>query len=146
MLLGEIENFKEGQIKCGSVFKMVFYPHEGVKPKYHDQESRTKYFVILGCDSENVYVGVTLINSEINKKMARIISQYQHCINSEKYDFLNGKSRYIDCYNIKSISKLRIIKEASYIGYIEQDDLTQVCQLLRQSPVIDARTLQQFGL
>lgn len=146
MLLGDVEALKTMQVKKGCVFRMVLYPEEGVVPKEVGQESRTKYFVILGYDPEGNYIGASLINSEINQKLGPKIAPYQLCIFPEKYDFLDGKPRYIDCYSIKSIPKQRIMNEGTYIGYIETEDFDRVCELLQGSPAVDTRTLQQYGL
>lgn len=146
MQLGDIEALRKVQVCMGSVFKMVFYPRDGVKPKGHHANSRTKYFVVVGVDAEGNYVGVSLINSEVNIHFARQIAPFQWCIYPEKYDFLDGKFRYVDCYNIRDIETTRILQEAEYIGYLEEADLQKIRELLLKSPVNDLCKLKQYGL
>lgn len=146
MRLGEIEALKRTQIRVGSIFKMVFYPTDNVKPKGENAKSRMKYFVIAGIDGEGNYIGVSLINTNVNIHFAPIIAPYQLCIYPEKYDFLECKFRYVDCYALRSISKSRILSDAEYIGYLTEDDIKQVRYLLRKSPIMDARTISQYGL
>lgn len=146
MLLGEIEVLKKAQIYIGSIFRMKFYPKDRVMPKGDQSTNRTKYFVIIGIDVEGNYVGVSLINSNVNINFARIIAPFQHCIYPEKYEFLEGQYRYVDCYSIRDIEKIRITENAEYIGYLDEADLAQIHSLLKQSPAIDARTIKRYGL
>jgi hypothetical protein len=48
MEIGELHPLKEMAVKPGSVFRMRFYPQDGVVPKDVIDTSRDKYFVILG--------------------------------------------------------------------------------------------------
>lgn len=66
MLLGEIEVLKKAQIRVGSIFRMEFYPKDRVMPKGEQAIGRTKYFVIVGVDAKGNYVGVSLINTNVN--------------------------------------------------------------------------------
>ena len=146
MLLGEIEVLKKAQIKIGSIFRMQFYPKDRVTPKGEQAIARMKFFVIVGVDAEGNYVGVSLINTNVNINFARIIAPFQHCIYPEKYEFLKGQYRYVDCYSIRDIEEARIAKNAEYIGYLDEADLTQVHALLRESPAIDPSTIKRYGL
>ena len=124
MLLGEIEVLKKAQIKVGRIFRMEFYPK----------------------DAEGNYVGVSLINTNVNINFAHVIAPFQHCIYPEKYEFLKGQYRYVDCYSIRDIEEIRIAENAEYIGYLDEADLTQVYSLLKESPAIDRRTMKRYGL
>lgn len=146
MRLKDIQILKTAQIKVGSIFKMTFYPKDSVTPKGKASTSRSKYFVIAGVDPYGNYVGVTLINTDVNINFARTIAPFQHCIYPEKYDFLKGKYRYVDCYVIRDIEKSRIQQNAEYIGYLEEDDIEKVRTLLRTSPVIDMKTIKRYEL
>ena len=146
MQLGDIEALRKIQVRMGSVFKMVFYPRDGVKPKGDNVKSRTKYFVVAGVDTEGNYVGISLINSDVNVHFAHQIAPFQWCIYPEKYDFLKGKFRYVDCYLIRDIETNRILQEAQYIGYLDAADLQKIRELLLKSPVNDLCKLKQYGL
>ena len=146
MLLGEIEVLKKAQIRVGSIFRMEFYPKDRVMPKGEQAIGRTKYFVIVGVDAKGNYVGVSLINTNVNINFARIIAPFQHCIYPDKYEFLRGQYRYVDCYSIRDIEEARIAKNAEYFGYLDEEDLAQVHSLLRGSPAIDPRTIKRYGL
>lgn len=145
-MLGEIEVLKQIQIQPGSVFKMEFYPKDKVTPKGDHAVSRLKFFVVLGVNFYGDYVGVTLINTNVNVNFASIIAPYQHCIYPEKYDFLNGQYRYVDCYSLREIEKARIINNAKYVGYLNPEDLLKIKTLLRQSPVIGKSIIKEYGL
>lgn len=146
MQLGSLKELKSLQVAVGSVFRMVFYPKDGVRPKSDKHANRTKYFVIVGIDESGNYIGALLINTDVNINKASIIARYQHCIYPERYCFLNNQYRYIDCYKLFEIDKSRISEEADYIGIIESDDLSKVRTLLTSSPVMDQATLQRYRL
>ena len=69
MQLSNIKALKDVSIHVGSVFKMTFYPQDGVSPKGDHAIGRDKYFVIAGIDSEGNYIGATklLQKSEMRK-------------------------------------------------------------------------------
>ena len=143
---GLSETLKSLAIEVGYVFKMTFYPEDGVTPKSKGDTSRDKYFVILGKDEEKVTVGNVLINSDINPSLAHVIYASQLCIYPEDYPFLGDKYRYVDCYQIKEISIERIQAEAQYIGMLNEEDIQKAKDLVRNSPAIPAAVLKKFGL
>ena len=145
MLLGDDSALKGAMIRPGSVFRMTLTEEEGITPK-GGSSTRVKYFVIAGIDEEGNYVGVSLINTDVNVHLARIIAPFQLCIYPDRYSFLNGKYRYVDCYSIKHINRSRILQEAKYIAQLEETDLDEVKRLLKTSPTMDPRTIRQYGL
>ena len=146
MQLKEIEALKNAAIRVGSVFKMVFYPKDGITPKGESAVDRTKYFVIAGIDSEGNYIGAAIINTDINLNFAHEIAPYQHCIYPDKYAFLNGKYRYVDCYKLREIEKQRIANKAEYIDCLDVDDIDKIRMLLKSSPTTDPCTIEQYNL
>lgn len=145
MLLGDDLALKGAMIRPGSVFRMTLTEEDGITPK-GGYSTRVKYFVIAGVDKEGNYVGVSLINTDVNIRFARMIAPFQLCIYPDRYSFLDGKYRYVDCYSIKHINRLRILQEAKYIAQLEEMDLDKVKRLLKASPTMDAKTIQQYGL
>ena len=145
MLLGDDLALKGAMIRPGSVFRMTLTEEDGITPK-GGYSTRVKYFVIAGVDKEGNYVGVSLINTDVNIRFARMIAPFQLCIYPDRSSFLNGKYRYVDCYSIKHINRLRILQEAKYIAQLEEMDLDKVKRLLKASPTMDAKTIQQYGL
>lgn len=146
MTLGEIASLKELTIKPGSVFRMTFYPADGVQPKNPEDSSRNKYFVILGISEDLLLIGTVLINSEINQNLAKKISKSQWHLKSEDYDFLNGKDRYLDCYRILKVEYNRILQCAEFVGVLLERDLEWAIQLVNESPVTTTHDLQRFGI
>ena len=144
MQLSAIKALKEASIQVGSVYKMTFYPHDGITPKGEHATNRDKYFVVVGIDSEGNYIGVSIINTNVNINFARSIAPYQHCIYPNKYDFLRGQYRFIDCYKLRELEKERIVSDAEYIACLDSEDINRVRQLLKTSPTIDKYTIEQY--
>lgn len=147
MKLGESSSvFKGLSINQGSVFKMTLYPKDGVTPQKEGDISRTKYFVVIGKDSDSILVGALLINTEVNVNLITVIAPYQYCIYPSDYDFLGSKCRYVDCYRIKELSYERIVSEGEYIGIISDADMAHVIDLVRRSPVNKPLILRKYGI
>lgn len=147
MELGGLSEALKGlAIEVGCVFKMTFYPEDGVTPKSKGDTSRDKYFVILGKDSDNVTVGNVLINTDINPNLAHVIYASQLCIYPDVNPFLGDKHRYIDCYRIKEIPIERVKAEAQYIGILNESDLQKAKELVCKSPAIPVAVLKKYGL
>ncbi len=146
MKVGNLNSLKSLSIKAGCVFKMTLYPDDGVVPKKESDNSRTKYFVVLGKDENSILVGSVLINSAINATLINIIAEYQHCIYPSDYEFLMGKYRYVDCYKIKELNFDKIIDEVEFIGSINETDFSKIIKLVNKSPVNKPLTLKKFGI
>ena len=146
MELGDLAGLKSLAIEVGSVFRMTMYPEDKVTPKNEGDMSRDKYFVVIGKTEESVVVGSLLINTNINSRMFNLIASYQHCISPASYSFLNGKERYISCYEIKMFPTERIIEKAEYIGILSQEDIDASIELAKTSPINDRRTLKMLNL
>lgn len=146
MELGDFAELKSLAIEVGNVFRMTMYPEDKVTPKKVGDTSRDKYFVVIGKTEDSVVVGSLLINTNINSKMFNLIAPYQHCITPDTYPFLNGKERYISCYEIKKFPTERVIEKAEYIGMLSTEDVDVSIDLAKKSPIIDKRTLKMFNL
>lgn len=92
MDLGSIGSLKELSIRSGSVFYMRFYPEDNVVPKFAGDGHRDKYFVILGKDSDGLYIALSLINSEINSNLKSRIEVFTS-IRLNKKIILSCKAR-----------------------------------------------------
>ena len=133
-------------VEPGSIYRMVLTPAEGVRPKNTGDTGRTKYFVVLGIDNEMVVVGTVLINSRINPGLFLIIGPYQHLINNRDYPFLSKPESYIDCYNIKEINAVRILRESVCVGRLKDEDYSAILSLAVSSPANKKSVLSKYHL
>lgn len=147
MRLGELSTQLNGMtIQPGSVFKMTLYPKDGITPKNEGDNSRTKYFVVIGKDEDSLLVGSLLINTDVNINMVHAIAPYQYCIYPKDYSFLGDKFRYIDCYLIKELDYNQITAEGEFIDVISSADLARAIDLAKASPVNKPAVLKRYGL
>lgn len=146
MALGDIDVLKALSVEPGSVFRMELFPTDGVVPKDNNDDSRYKYFIIIGKNAAGNYIALTLINTDINPKLQNIIGPYQHMIFASEYPFLNGRDRYVDCYKIKEVTTERVINEAEYIANVSNSFLEEVRKLAISSPTISQATIDQYSL
>lgn len=146
MELGDLSSLKRLAIQRGAIFKMTFYPEDGIKPKNPGDKSRNKYFCILGITDNCWLVGSVLINTEINQNLAKIIKPYQHILSAARYDFLNGEDRFLDCYRISKIDFERIVSKAEYIDTLLDIDINRAIDLANLSPMNSDKDLKSFGI
>ena len=146
MEIGELRPLKEMAVKPRSVFRMRFFPQDGIVPKDAGDTSRDKYFVILGKNNEGDLVALSLINTEINENLRQRIGAFQYQINSSDYGFLNGKDRFVDCYDMKEVASERIIDQGDYAGLISEADMNAIIKLVNYSPIVSVAKLRRYGI
>lgn len=146
MEIGELRPLKEMAVKPGSVFRMRFFPQDGIVPKDAGDTSRDKYFVILGKNNEGDLVALSLINTEINENLRQRIGAFQYQISSSDYGFLNGKDRFVDCYDMKEVASERIIDQGDYAGLISEADMNAIIKLVNYSPIVSVAKLRRYGI
>ncbi len=146
MEIGELHPLKVLAVKPGSVFRMRFYPQDGIVPKDANDTSRDKYFVILGKNDDGNYVALSLINTEINENLKQRIGAFQYQISSSNYGFLNGKDRFVDCYDMKEVASERIVNQGDYAGLISETDLKAIIKLVNGSPIVSIAKLKRYAI
>lgn len=130
-------------IKVGNVYRIKMDERNGIKPKVGDN-SRNKFFIILGFDSEgNVYGGV-IINSCINPKIPQSMKDWHIPIKCSQYSFLDYDS-FVDCSKLKTanIDKFRYWE---FLGAFSLEDVRLVIGALKSSPNETQERLVAFGL
>ncbi len=136
-------NLVHNTVKVGDVYRMNMTQANGIVPKKGD-DSRDKYFVVLGFDSNgNVYGGV-IINSEINKNLPGYLKMYHMPIKQVKYPFLKYNS-FIDCLQLKKANPQKF-NEWKYLGEIDEYDVELIIGTVKESPMENARNLERYGL
>lgn len=136
-------------IKVGSVYRMKLTPEEGVVPKNPADKSRNKYFVVVGFDLEGNAIGFVLINTDINPNLPEEIKLLHYPILHKNYQFLENQNRFVDCNNIKSITRNKfnnLFNADSEIGQISEADLEFIKATIKESPSVSNKTLKKFGI
>lgn len=113
---------------------------------------KEKRIIIVGTTATGDYLGVVLINSEINWNVHRNhdIIDFQYFLRSEDCEFLAHDS-YADCLNLHSISRSIVLEEVSddlqkALGRISDDLLAEILNRVKTSPTITPKQLKRFGL
>lgn len=134
---------KPSEIKIGDVFRITMNKANGITPKPGDN-SRDKFFVVLGFDGNgNVYGGV-IFNSYVNINLPPFVQAMQHLVKGGDYEFLSHDS-YIDCSSIKTVKKSKLLKSYS-LGKLSTNDVSNVCEKIRNNTRISKVELRKFGL
>lgn len=138
--------FKSAEI--GDVFRLKFEPKDGIVPK-GDDDSRNKYFVILGIDNDGNAFGFVVINSVINQYLPLERKNLHYQLKASKYSFLEGRDRFVDCSDFKQISKIRfseLFGNNSLRGRIDDEDLQYIKDAVVSYEDAPKKILIKFGL
>lgn len=76
LLEKQADTLVQHNINIGDVHLLVLDRSNGITPK-DGEETRNKYFVVLGFDKEGNVIGGLVINSNINHKLPSTITDYQ---------------------------------------------------------------------
>lgn len=144
-LLGgdDAESLIQKSISVGDVFRINMGRETGIVPKEGD-ESRNKFFIVLGFDdSGNAYGGV-IINSKINRRIPYEAQILHMPISKDKYDFLTYNS-FVDCSELMVVKKEKVVTWR-YLGHIEEEDTELITETIKSSPFESEARLEQFGI
>lgn len=134
-------------IQRGDVIRMELTPEEGVKPKNEGDESRNKYFIVLGKTADGQLIGFVLINTNINQNLSLPLKNLHYPLSAARYPFL-GKTRYVDCAQLKEIAldKFSDRYRCQSFGKIDDEDLLHISEAVKSSPLETKKHLRRFGL
>jgi len=133
-------------IEPGDVFLMTLTEDEGVTPKNKEDNSRNKFFIVLGKDSNDDLIGFVLVNSAINPGLPQVLKDLHYPLSASKYSFLK-KNSFVDCSDLKTITKSKF--DSMFSGEkdkIESEDLDLIVEALKSSPKAIPKKLKKFGL
>jgi len=150
-LLSETNKSKliASSVKVGSVFRMKLTPAEGVIPKKNKDTSRNKYFVVIGFDEEGIAIGFVLINTDININLTEEVKRLHYPILHKNYPFLENTNRFVDCNNIKRITREKfnsLIHADSEAGQLNEEDLQFIICTIKESPTVTTKELIKYGI
>lgn len=145
----ESERLLISRVRIGEVYRMHLDEREKVKGKDFQDDGRNKYFIVLGHDLNGNALGFVLIDSGINPSLPLKRKQLHYPLLAEKYAFLNGKNRFVDCSDLKEISAKRfkeLFSKDKAKGVIEREDLNLICEAVIGYEDISPKLLKRFGL
>jgi hypothetical protein len=132
-------------IEAGQVFRIKLTEMEGIKPKNQGDNSRNKYFVVLGVDNDKA-IGAVLINTAINQNLSPMLKRLHYPIHAKNYPFLQHDS-FVDCGSLKPISKEKYGANLDkQVGMIDDQDLNLIRKTVAEDAPIEAKTLKRFKL
>ena len=135
--------FVEQSITVGSVIKV--WLTTTTPPK-------EKRIIVVGTTSTGDYLGVVLINSEINWNVHRNreIIDYQYFLRIEDCSFIDHDS-YADCLNLHEIARSMVLAEVvndlqKALGRVADDLFADILGRVKTSPAITPKTRKKYGL
>lgn len=138
-----LEDIVRQTVDVGDVFLVELDKSDGITPKEGD-ETRRKFFVVLGFDSEGNAYGGVIINSRINQLMSLVVKDYHMPIKSEKYSFLKYDS-FVDCLQLKT-AQLSKLSSGNYKGKMDPVDTELIIGTLKSSPREKPARLKKYGI
>lgn len=139
----QLKKLVTNTVEVGDVYRVKMTAKDGITPKDGD-DSRNKFFVVLGFDNQgNIYGGV-IINSKINQNVSQSVKDYHMPISCKKYTFLDHDS-FVNCANLKT-KPLSEFASSLKLGKIAEEDITLIKGTIKNSPNEKKAKLKQFGL
>ena len=139
----ELDNIAKQAIRIGDVYRIEMNRANGITPKPGD-DSRNKFFVVLGFDAEGNAYGGVIINSVINKNVPQSIQDWHMPIKCSKYHFLSHNS-FVDCSKLKSVS-LEKFEKWEFKGRMDDEDVLLIIATVKGSPYENTKHLAMYGL
>ena len=128
----------------GDVHLLNLNQSNGITPK-NGEDSRNKFFIILGYDKDGNIIGGLVINSKINYRLPASITDYQLPISVEQFPFLEHNS-FVNCSKIIVASKANF-GISTYRGTIsDEETLRLIIETVKESPTVNRRLLKDFGI
>ena len=147
LLTGSSKQNLLSTIDRGDVIRMKLTPEEGITPKNEGDDSRNKYFIVLGKTSDGKLIGFVVINSQINQNLSLPLQRQHRPISASKYSFLQ-QDRFVDCGELKEITLDNFTDryKCQSFGKIDEEDLQLITQAVITSPKETKKNLRKFGL
>ena len=147
LLTGSSKQNLLSTIEKGDVIRLKLTTEEGITPKNEGDDSRNKYFIVLGKISDGTLIGFVVINSQINKNLSEPLQQLHYPLTVSKYAFLL-KNRFVDCGELKEITLDNFTDryKCKSFGKIDEEDLRLITEAVISSPKETKKHLRKFGL
>lgn len=144
-LLGEqADRLARDTINIGDVHLLILDESNGITPK-DGEATRNKFFVVLGFDKEGNVIGGLVINSNINHRLPRTITDYQLPVTVSQCPFLKHNS-YVNCSRLITAERSKFNK-STYKGTINDSELMgQIIGTVKESPTANKKMLKDFGI
>lgn len=135
-------------VEEGDVFRMKLDAREGIVGK-NGAESRNKYFIIIGHDSQGNALGFFVVATVVNPCLPLARREKHLKLAAAKYAFLGGVDRYVNCSDFKIIQKERFVELFSADkakSKIEAEDIARIKQEAVTYKNANKIRLKRFGL
>lgn len=116
----------------------------GIVPK-DGEETRHKFFVVLGIGEDRQVYGGVIFNSRINLYLPEQVRQYHLPIHGEAYPRFLTHNSFVDCSTIFALP-LQLLTVDTYRGEMTPADLSLILATLRDNPMLSKARLRYFGL
>lgn len=131
-------------ILIGDVFRIKMTEENGITPK-NGNDSRHKFFIILGCTSDGIIYGGVVINKEINLNLPPAKQQLLMEIRRDRYTFLSYEKSFVDCATLKEVN-VSTLMTWEFLGHAPDEDLPLIIGTLRESRFERKEKLRMYGL
>ena len=145
-LLGDLgDKLIQNNIKVGDVYMLALDGSNGITPKNGDN-TRDKFFVVLGFDENGDIIGGLVINSKINRNLPDILTDYYLPITVKQCPFLLYDS-FVNCTNLIRAKRYKFNRN-TYRGNINNKSelMKQIIETVKESPTISRKMLKEFGV
>lgn len=143
----QLGRLAKSTIAKGSVYRLKLTEAEGVKPKNAGDDSRNKFFIVMGTAEDGTVIGFVLINSSVNAHIPQRLRSLHYLLRAEDYPFLIV-DRYACCGELKTIDTTEFFSrfKDDAVGQISEEHLDVISSLLASSDDVPAALLRSFDI
>ena len=137
----------KNDLAVGDIIEMDMDANDGLTLN-EGYDTRRKFIVIIGKNSNGDLFGTFLINSEIDfrKRNAEMMKHQYPMLKANYPEFLEYDS-WLDCTDLFDLKRRKIVaRKAKHVSHLTTDDERQILNLVIHSDLITERLKKIYGL
>jgi len=143
MLGDKADKLVRAALNVGDVHILPLGKENNITPK-DGQQTKDKFFVIPGFDTQGNIIGGVVINSKINYNLPDTITDYYMPIKMSECPFLRYNS-FADCSKL-IVARRDKFGATTYRGEMPSERVDEIKQTLIGNPSIDKELLNTYGI
>lgn len=132
-------------IEIGNVYRISLGRKDGLTV-YHEDEILSKYFIVIGFDTEGNIYGGLLISSDHPRNVPHALLMYQYSVKVENNTFLKRDS-WVNCTKIYKSSQDKLTIN-NFLGCLDDESLYYIISAILDvdNPVITNKERKRYNI
>jgi hypothetical protein len=134
------------EIEVGNVYRIPLSRKDGLHITDPQQEELSKYFIVIGFDTEGNIYGGLLISSDHPRNVPHALLMYQYSVKVENNTFLKWDS-WVNCTKIYKSSQDKLTIN-NFLGCLDDESLYYIISAILDvdNPVITNKERKRYNI